>query len=300
MRLIRETVTNKEENKLYWRALIFTILGNVLLVIIKGIASHLSSSVALYADALNSASDVFYSLFMVVGLLIAIRPPDLSHPQGHSRFEPLVGILIATSMFFAGFQAASASIGRFQTGGAVIEPGLPTVVLFTSAALKAGMFFYISKIAVQLSSPALKVTATDNLSDVLTSLAAFAGIIGSKYIHPLSDPIAGILVAAWIFRAVFLAVRENISYLTGGGAGSDLRQKIIQTAENVPGVLSVHHLMTEYAGPKLVVDMHINVLGDMPLTETHEINDAVTEKLEAMPEVDRAYIHLEPHDWEDK
>ena len=56
--------------------------------------------------------------------------------------------------------------------------------------------------------------------------------------------------------------------------------------------------MTEYAGPTLVVDLHINVDGDLSLRETHAISDRVIEALEAMPEVDRAYVHIEPTGWE--
>ena len=64
--------------------------------------AYISGSVALYADAANSVSDVVYSLFMVVGLWMAQRPPDLSHPQGHSRFEPIIGLLVTASMAFRG------------------------------------------------------------------------------------------------------------------------------------------------------------------------------------------------------
>lgn len=299
MRLIRDLPKETHKNKLYWRAIIITIIGNVLLVTIKGITAHTSGSVALYADAANSASDVIYSLMLMFGLWMAMQPPDLSHPQGHSRFEPMVGLAVAASMAFAGYEAASASYTRFQSGGMAVEPGLPSVILLTSACIKAGMFFIISRIARQVASPSLELTATDNISDVLTSFAAFVGIVGSKWWNPLADPIAGFLVAAWIFKAAIGAVLENVGYLTGKGADTQVRQQIIKAAEAIPGVICVHHVMTEYAGPKLVVDMHINVQGDLPLNETHKINDDVIETLEAMPEVDRAYVHLEPDDWED-
>jgi len=300
MRLVRDDPQDTQKNRLYWRAILVTILGNVFLVTIKGFVAYTSGSVALYADAANSASDVVYSLMLMLGLWLAIRPPDLSHPQGHSRFEPLVGLLVAGAMAYAGYSAASASFDRFQIGGLAVEPGLPSVVLIISAIIKAGMFFYISRIAKQVSSPGLEVTALDNFSDVLTSFAAFVGIIGSKYWNPLADPIAGLLVAAWIFKAVIEAVLANLGYLTGKAADENLRQKFVAAAEAVPGVICVHRIVTEYAGPQLVVDMHINVDGQLTLNESHKINDAVIDTLEAMPEVDRAYVHLEPHDWEDE
>ena len=294
MQWIRDYEPNPGRTKAYRTALIITLAGNILLAVAKGLASYFTGSIALYADAANSISDVIYSLAMVVGLWMAIQPPDISHPQGHSRFEPLVGLLVAVMMTLAGYEALRSSIERFLAGGEVVEMGLPTIILLSSAALKAGMFFIITRLAKQVQSPSLKITAKDNLSDVLTSLAAFIGILGSNWINPLLDPIAGVLVALWIFRAAFDAGKENLAYLTGAGADEELREKIIDTAKNVPGVLRVHHMMSDYVGPKLVVDMHINLPGDQPLDEVHEITDRVIEALEALPEIDRAYVHVEP------
>jgi len=294
MQWIRDYELNPGRTKAYRTALIITLAGNILLAVAKGLASYYTGSVALYADTANSISDVIYSLAMVVGIWMAIQPPDLSHPQGHSRFEPLVGLLVAAMMAIAGYEALRSSIARFLSGGEVIAIDLPMIVLLASAAVKAGMFLIVTRIAKQVQSPSLKVTAKDNLSDVLTSIAAFAGILGSNWIHPLLDPIAGVLVALWIFRAAFEAGKENMAYLTGAGADEELRDRIIDTAKNVPGVLRVHHMMSDYVGPKLVVDMHINLPGDKTLDEVHEITDHVIEALEALPEIDRAYVHVEP------
>ena len=261
MRWVRDYTPQPEVNRIYRQAMIITLVGNVFLAIIKSLVAWFSGSVAVYSDAANSVSDVLYSVMMVFGLWMAQQPPDLSHPQGHSRFEPLVGLAVALSMSFAGFEAARASLVRFQSGGLVVNPGLPTLVLIVSAITKAGMFYQIRKVARQVKSPTLNTTAQDNLSDVLTSSAAFIGAFGSKLISPLLDPIAGFLVAFWIFRAAFNAIKENLNFLTGAGASPELRQQIIEVAEAVPGVIRVHHLMTDYAGPRLVADLHVNVPG---------------------------------------
>jgi cation diffusion facilitator family transporter len=285
------------QKALYSRALLITVIGNVALAVSKGLVAYFSGSVALYADAANSVSDVVYSMMMVMGLWLAMQPPDLSHPQGHSRFEPLVGLLVTFSMAFAGYEAARASLERFLAGGLAVQNGLPTLVLLASAAVKGGMFYTIKNIAKKLGSPTLATTAKDNLSDVLTSVSAFIGIVGSNLINPLFDAVAGFAVAAWIFRAAFMAGKENLGFLTGAGASEELRKKIVASAESVPGVLRVHHTMTEYVGPRLVVDLHVNVEGTKTLIEAHAICDQITELLEEFPEIDRAYVHIEPDDW---
>ncbi|NTV36712.1 MAG: cation transporter, partial [Anaerolineaceae bacterium] len=125
MQWVRDYQPIADQSRLYRTALIITLGGNLLLAVGKAIAAYITQSAALYADTANSFSDVVYSLLMVVGLLIAIAPPDISHPQGHSRFEPLIGLVVTLSMTFAGFEAARASIERFMSGGAVIAAGLP-------------------------------------------------------------------------------------------------------------------------------------------------------------------------------
>ncbi len=294
MQVIRKAQPDPRRQQLLRRAMLITILGNLILAVIKGIAAYTSESTALYADAANSVSDLLYSLLLTWGLWMAQRPPDLSHPQGHSRFEPLAGLIIAGAMTFAGYEAGRVAVVRFLAGGAVIPVGLPTVVLLLSAVGKVGMFASIHRIAARTGSPGLDAVATDNLADVLTSVAALLGTLGSQLLHPLTDPIAGLLVAVWIFRSAYGVWRENLVYLTGGGASSELRGQIAKTAENVEGVIRVHQVITEHVGPELVADIHINVDGNVPLFDAHAISDEVRVRIEELPGIDRAYVHAEP------
>jgi len=294
MQWTRNYRPNPERDRAYKIALIVTMIGNLILVIGKVTATYLTKSAALYSDAANSITDLIYSIAMVIGLWMVIQPPDLSHPQGHARFEPVVGMVLAVMMTVAGFEALRNSIERFISGAQAIQFDLPTIVLLISAAIKTGMYFIIKKLATQTDSPSLRASAKDNLSDILTTMAALIGILGSGLILPYFDPIAGVLVSLWIFKNAFQAGKENLSYLTGAGASEEVREKIIQTARNVSGVKNVHHMMSDYVGPKLLVDMHINLPNQASLEEVHAVEDAVIEALEALPEVDRAYVHVEP------
>ncbi len=117
MQWIRDYKPDLEVTRLFRRALVITLAGNVILAVGKGAAAYFSGSVALYADAANSISDVLYSLLMVLGLRMALQPPDISHPQGHGRFEPIVGLAVAAAMTFAGYEAGRTAVERFLIGG---------------------------------------------------------------------------------------------------------------------------------------------------------------------------------------
>ncbi len=297
MQWVRKQTIDVAQKKLFRKAMAITLAGNVLLAVTKALVAHFSGSVAVYADAANSVSDVIYSIMLAWGLWVSQQPADHNHPQGHLRFEPIVGMLVTLSMTFAGFEAARAAIVRLNAGGLAINPGLPTIVLLVSAFVKLLMFLYIRNIAQSLQSPALRSVSRDNLADVAASGAAFLGAGLSSFIHPLLDPLGGLLVSAWILKNAYDAGRENFAYLTGAGTSKEQCEHFVAIARAVKGVDDVHHLMTEFVGPKLVLDMHINVDGNLTLNESHAIADNVIDALESLPDVDRAYVHVEPHGW---
>ncbi|HID87858.1 MAG TPA: cation transporter [Anaerolineae bacterium] len=274
--------------------MLVAVAGNVALALAKGAVAWLSGSNAVLAEAANSLSDALYSFFMGLGLWLSQRPADESHPQGHGRFEPLVGVIIAVAIGFTGFEVVQRAVDRLLGGAVSIEPGWPTVVLVGSAVLKLLMFALAHRLGRQTGSPAIQATARDNLTDICTSVAALLGIWASRYLHPLFDPGAGIFVSLWVFRTAFEVLWENLSYLTGRGADPELIAAIAAKAMTVPGVHGVHQVVADYVGPKVRVDMHIDVNGDLSLAEAHEISDRVQECVEQLKAVDRAFVHVEP------
>ncbi len=294
MRLIRDYEPKSELSRQFRHALVITLAGNVLLAIVKSIAARMSGSSAIYADAINSISDVLYSILLVIGLWLSQQPPDISHPQGHSRFEPFAALIVTISMAIAGAEAFRSSVARFMEGGASIALDWPSLALILGIVIKVFMFNSVSKIGKKIASPGISAAARDNLSDVFTTLAAFIGILGSNFLTPLLDPLAGLFVALWIFKNVWTTAKENMRYLTGAGADEDLRQKLVDAVQEIEGVENIHHIITDYAGPKLVVEMHINADGEISLNQSHAICDKATAALENLPEVDRAYVHVEP------
>jgi len=294
LRRVRSEARDSERERLYRRAVFVAVGGNALLTVAKGVVTWLSGSSAVFSDAANSLADMLYSLLMGGGLYLAQRPADETHPQGHSRFEPLVGLFIAAALAAAGATAVWQSVQRFLEQGQAIEPGWPTAVLVGGMLVKAGMYFLVRRLGQEARSPAIGASARDNLADVLVSAAALAGVWGSRLIHPLLDPLAGLLVGLWIFRATWEIAGEHLGYLTGRGASQDLIQRIAQAASRVSGVTEVHRVIGEYVGPRLRVDMHINVDGEVPLNRAHDIAEQVREEIEAMPEVDLVFVHVEP------
>jgi cation diffusion facilitator family transporter len=275
---------------------LIAIGGNALLSIVKALLAWITGSSAIFSDAANASSDTFYSLLMGIGLYLAQRPPDETHPQGHSRFEPLVSLFIAIAMTAAGVTAVWQSIERFRGNAIPIEALGPSLILAGTAVLKLIMFLGVLRIGKKVQSPAINASAKDNLVDIATTIAALIGVWGSTLIHPVLDPIAGIVVGLWIFRAVIQIARENLGYLTGRGAPQELTDTIVSISGKVDGVRNVHRVIAEYVGPQLRVDMHINVDGKISLFKAHEIGERVRQEVENLDEVDLVFVHVEPHE----
>jgi cation diffusion facilitator family transporter len=289
---------DKKKQSVFQRAIWITLAGNVTLAAAKVIIASMTESSALFAEAANSLSDVFYTILLVIGLTIASKPPDESHPQGHSRFEPLVGLVVTIAMSLAAYEAGRDAINKFITGPQAVPILLSSIMLISTVVIKAFMYWMVRRIAKIYQSPSLDAISVDNITDVSSAGVAFFGILLSNYVHPLFDPIAGILIAGWILYNALQSSRENIVLLSGGAAPNKVREEIIHRALSVPGILHVHYLLTEYAGPRLIVDMHANIASDLPFDKAHAISDEVIDKIEEMDVVDRVYLHLEPEDWE--
>jgi len=293
---VRKEGPDPSRRALYLRATLIAILGNLVLAVVKGLVAWSTDSSAVLSDAANSLSDTFYSLLMAVGLYVAQQPADESHPQGHDRFEPLVSLAIAAAMGVATYSALRQAVGRFLSGGTAVAAGWPTGVLLGGVAVKVVMYRAVMDLGKRTSSPALRASARDNLADVLASLAAWFGVLGSTFVHPLLDPIAGLIVALWILRAMWEILYENLGYLTGRGASPDATAEIVRAASSVPGVINVHQVIADYVGPELRVDMHIDLDGEITLDRAHAISEKVAQKVEDLSSVDLAFVHVEPAD----
>lgn len=294
MKRVRSHDENPERQSLYRKAILIAIGGNLFLAVIKGLLAWISGSGAIFSDAANSLSDSFYSLLMGIGLYVSQLPADESHPQGHIQFEPLVSVFIGIAMGVAGGLSFWNSLKILLGEKPSIELGWPSVVLVGAIIIKFIMYRLMENIGDRCHSPAIKASAKDNLVDIISSTAALIGIIGARYLHPAFDPYAGLFVSIWIFKASGEILWENFGYLTGRGASEELANKVVELASQIPDVQDIHHVIAEYIGPRLRIDAHINVDGNMTLSDAHDIGEKVRSKIESLAEVDLVYVHVEP------
>jgi cation diffusion facilitator family transporter len=294
IRQVRPAQRDPAQLRLYKRAIWIAVAGNGSLVLAKGAATWLSGSTALLATTVDSATDLAYTLFMAWGLWRSRQPADESHPQGHARIEPVVGVVIALMMGLAGWEVARRAIDGLLDEPAAFAWGLPAAVLTGSALVKVVMYFAVRGLGERARSPGIQASARDNLVDVVSAATALAGVLAANWIYPLADPLAGLAVAAWILLSALGILRENVGYLVGQAAEPELIERIHAAANAVHGVKGVHRVIADYVGPQVRAELHVDVDGGMSFHDAHEISNAVQAAVEALDEVDLAFVHLEP------
>ncbi|MCU4740815.1 cation diffusion facilitator family transporter [Natronoglomus mannanivorans] len=276
---------------------------NLLLVVTKLLVWQQSGSLAVGSEAVNSLTDVGYSVVIVAGLYLTTQPPDSQHPHGHERIEPFVSLFVAVAIFVAGGLILWRALESLYTGDVAVATGpWAILVLAFAGATKFLLYRYCLRIGEVHNSPSIVATAMDNRNDVLTAGAALVGVAGAQAGYPLLDPIAATVVAIGIIYSGVDIVRDNVEYLVGGAPPEDLRQEIIHRAITHPEVEGVHDVIAHYVGPEIDVSLHVEVEGDHTLLEAHDIESDVVQRIQEVPEVDDVFVHVDPRElgeWKD-
>jgi cation diffusion facilitator family transporter len=279
------------------------ILGvNVALALAKGAVYASTGSLAVGSEAVNSVADAVYSLVVVAGLYVTTRPPDADHPHGHERIEPFVSLFVAVGVLAAGGAVLWQAIQAVLAGGSAEAGPLAVVVLLATAGVKYLLFRYCLRVAETYHSPAVRASALDNRADILTAGAALVGVVGAALGYPVLDPLAGGLVALGILYTGWEIARDNVGYLVGRAPSEELHEDILSRALAHPEVEGVHDVVAHHVGPEVDVSLHIEVEGDRTVTEAHDIETEVMERIREMREVDDVFVHLDPRElgeWEE-
>ena len=146
---------------------------NILLFAIKFIAGSLSGAISVTADAFNNLSDSGSSLITMFGFRLAAKKPDPEHPFGHGRVEYLSGIAVSILIVLMGFELLTDSIDKIKNPAPPETGALVFAILAVSIFVKFYMFLYNRKYGKICNSAAMKATATDCLSDMVSTSVVF-------------------------------------------------------------------------------------------------------------------------------
>lgn len=281
-------------NPVAFRATLVNILANAVLFALKLFAGLASGSIALISDAINSINDVAASIATFICVRISDKQADEGHPFGHSRAEPIAGLVIAILAGILGFEVIRVSFLH------LLERSVPEISLFTVAVpvftivSKGVLTAYFKSVGRRVKSPALMATAMDSMMDVLVAGAVLVGVVGAWLGYPVLDPLAGFAVSLWIIYTGYQIGMENIAYLMGSAPPKEMVESIKDAACSVSGVRAVNTVRAHYVGNFIHVEIHIEVDKDLPTEDSHAIGERVEENVEGLGSIEKSFVHIDP------
>ena len=275
-----------------------TIIGNVILSVIKLIAGIVAHSNAMISDAVHSVSDVFSTIIVIIGIRLAAKESDKEHPYGHVRLECVAAIILAMVLFITGFGIGAEALKNIFSGNYadLRVPGiLALIVAVISIAGKEGMFRYTRYYARQIDSGALMADAWHHRSDAFSSIGALIGIGGARLGYPIMDSVASLVIFAFIAKAAFEIFKDAIDKMVDHSCDEETEKQIYNCVMENENVLGIDLLQTRIFGSKIYVDVEIQVDGSYTLQEAHNIAESVHEKIEQnFSKVKHIMVHVNP------
>lgn len=288
---------NENMEKIAMKVSIISIIANVVLAAFKFVAGILAHSSAMVSDAIHSASDVFSTFVVMIGIKIASKEPDEEHPYGHERMECVAAIILATILCITGLGIGKNALSNITgNSGEMAVPGvLALIAAIVSIIVKEAMFWYTRHYAKKIDSGALMADAWHHRSDALSSIGAFIGIIFARMGYVMMDSIACLVICVFIVKAAYDIFKDAIDKMVDKSCSLEVEAEIRTIVMSVDGVKGIDSLSTRLFGNKMYVDLEIRADGEKTLNETHEIAEAVHDSIEAQFEkVKHIMVHVNP------
>ncbi len=267
------------------------VLLSVLLFVGKLYAGIRVGSTAVLSDALNSLLDVFSYTAIHMSVKLKDKAPDINHPFGHRRAEPLAGLIIA---IFAGMLGATvikeAAFGFFQDHHGINHDYFALIFMGVAIASKLGIAVAYRMVWSKSHSLAMRASFVDSCNDALASSVALIGLVLGGF----WDDIAGLLIGGWVLFSGIRVGLESVGYLMGKVPDKSIIKQIEQVTMNTPGVTRFNDLRAHFVGDRVHVEIHIEVDDTLSLRDAHDISITVRYGLQDLPEIDRAFIHIDP------
>lgn len=275
-----------------------TIIGNIVLSVMKLIAGIVAHSSAMISDAIHSASDVFSTFVVMIGIKLSSKSADKEHPYGHERLECVAAIVLSIVLLITGLGiGADALKAIMQKDYSNLQiPGiLALIAAIISIVAKEGMYWYTRHYAKKIDSSALMADAWHHRSDAFSSIGALIGIAGARMGFPIMDSVASLIIFVFIVKAAYDIFKDAMDKMVDHSCDENTENEIRECVRENPDVAGIDLLQTRIFGNRIYVDMEIALDGSMSLAQAHKIAEAVHDSIERnFPKVKHIMVHVNP------
>ncbi|KAF4350039.1 hypothetical protein CsatB_030794 [Cannabis sativa] len=269
--------------------------ANMILFAAKVYASIRSGSLAIIASTLDSLLDLLSGFILWFTAFSMQTPNPYQYPIGKRRMQPLGILVFASVMATLGLQIILESVRTLLSDEVEFSLTKDQERWVVGIMLMVTLVKFVLMIYCRgFSNEIVKAYAQDHFFDVITNIIGLFAALLANYFYDWMDPVGAIILALYTIRTWSMTVLENVNSLVGRSAAPEYLQKLTYLCWNHHK--AIRHIDTVRAytfGSHYFVEVDIVLPADMPLQEAHDIGESLQEKLEQLPEIERAFVHLD-------
>jgi len=273
-----------------------SIFVGALVFALKYAAYHLTGSIALYSDALESVINVVTAIAALMAIRVSAAPADANHPYGHHKVEYFSAVLEGVLIIVAAIMILREAYFGFFSPKMLDAPGMGLAANAVASAINGFWSWMLIRQGRRLRSPALAADGRHLLTDVVTSAGVLVGLV----LVPVTgwtwlDSVLAAFVAVNILWSGWGQIKESIGGLMDEALPESTLSRVREIiSSNAQGAIEAHDLRTRHAGKMTFIDFHLVVPGAMSVTDAHDICDRLERALKDEIEDALITIHVEP------
>ncbi len=284
-----------ERYKSIKRASVLGIIGNIFLLIIKGIIGFITNSQAMIADSFNSAGDIVSSFMTYIGNKIASKPSDEDHNLGHGKAEYIYSMLISIAMIYMALKIFINSLNALITGSTYEFSIWLIIVCIVTILTKLALFIYTDKLSKEFNNLLIKSNSYDHRNDcILTTFNLISCLLVLFNIYWF-DSVVGLGISVWIIYTSVRIFVDSYDVLMDKSISDTTKQKVYDIIKNHPEIKRVNHFNSTPVGYRYQISLTIFVDGNLSTFESHKIADDLEKEInKKIEEIYLAVIHVNP------
>lgn len=277
------------------RAIKWAMIVVIGLALSKGIIGYFSGSVGLFAQSLDSFTDLIAGSTVYLGLWLAQRPPSQKYPYGYFKAETMAALIVAAFIFSAGLLVLWQAISHILVPTEIVFYDIALLVAIVSIPIIFVKSWYLKKVGSETGSGAVTSVGQNYRMDLYSSLVVLSGLVfegvGLWWVEALVGFIIGLLILKNSLEISYSSVLTLMDAVTN----PDQIEEISKLAKPVLGVQGVHDIKVRHAGLICFGEMHLEVASDLSVAQGHRIAEEIERRIKAAyPETLTFLVHIEP------
>lgn len=273
---------------------ILGIIGNIFLLIIKGIIGIITNSQAMIADSINSAGDIFASLMTFIGNKISSKPDDKDHNFGHGKAEYIFSMIISISMILAAITLLMNAIKTLIYGNNVTFSWFLVIICLVTIITKLILYLYSKKIYKKYNNILVLANMNDHRNDCIVTTFTLISSILILFNITWFDAVTCMGISIWILYTGWRIFLESFNILMDKSIDIESENKILELIKKHPEIKKVDNLSSSPIGYKYLIVITVSIDGNISTFESHKIADNLEQDILKLDNIHTVNIHINP------